>query len=267
MNRQSEVSPAQAYHDFLGPAIFRPWAAVLLAIAAPREGERVLDLACGTGIVAEEAAPSVGPQGRVIGVDSNPDMLAVARQNGRGSVDYVEASADELPFPDGSFDLVVCQQGLQFFKQKEQAIREMRRTLAAGGRAVVAVWQGLDQHPVFRAIFEAEARQLGAEVERLARPFSFGSGDALRTLLRGGGFQSVELTVETRDVTFNDPDRFLRMSVLAGAAVIPELAEADDQQREEILTGVAREAEPIIDRYRTGVGLTFPMTANLAQAR
>jgi ubiquinone/menaquinone biosynthesis C-methylase UbiE len=107
---------AEIYEEYLVPAIFEPWARNLLDRAAPRPGERVLDVACGSGIVARLAAEQVGAAGTVVGVDINPGMIAVARKNaGAAGVEWKEGNATALPLPDGSFDLVTCQQGLQFF--------------------------------------------------------------------------------------------------------------------------------------------------------
>jgi ubiquinone/menaquinone biosynthesis C-methylase UbiE len=116
------------------PAVFGVWAPILVDLARHRPGERVRDVACGTGIVARIAAARVGPTGSVIGVDLNPGMLSVARSvvstdaRSGGQLHWQEASADKLPFPDGSFDVVYCQLGLQFFADRAAALREMRRS-------------------------------------------------------------------------------------------------------------------------------------------
>src|SRR5262245_65586750 len=129
------------------PALFAPWASHLIRIADPKPGERVLDAGCGTGIVARQVAARVGAKGSVTGLDLSPHMLAVARETaareGR-TVEWREGQAEKLPFPVGSFDLVLCQFALMFFADRAAALAEMRRVLSAGGRAAVSVWQGLD---------------------------------------------------------------------------------------------------------------------------
>ena len=121
-------SAPEVYERELVPAVFGVWAPILVELAQPRPGERVVDVACGTGIVARIAATSVGPTGAVVGVDLNPGMLSVARSVvPTGSIQWQEASADKLPFPDGSFNVVYCQLGLQFFADRAAALREMRR--------------------------------------------------------------------------------------------------------------------------------------------
>lgn len=127
----------ELYERYLVPAITAVWAADLVERAAPRSGERVLDVACGTGIVARRAAERVGNHGRVVGLDLNSGMLAVARslssQDASG-IEWREGSALAMPLPDAAFDLVLCQLELQFFPDRPLALREMRRALVPGGR-------------------------------------------------------------------------------------------------------------------------------------
>src|SRR4051794_20618023 len=121
-------SAAEIYEEYLVPAIFGPWASLVVDLAPPCLGDRVLDAACGTGIVARAAATRVGPTGAVIGVDLNAAMLAIARSMaiGHKAVDWVEGSVDNLNFPGESFDIVYCQLGLQYFPDRVAALREMR---------------------------------------------------------------------------------------------------------------------------------------------
>src|SRR5712664_1454339 len=110
-------SGPEIYERHMVPAIFGPWAVDLVKLAALIPGERVLDVACGTGIVARLAAERVGPMGRVIGLDLNAGMLTVARSASAGTenIEWREGNATALPFADKTFELVLCQQGLQFF--------------------------------------------------------------------------------------------------------------------------------------------------------
>src|SRR5690349_10875761 len=128
-------SAPEVYERELVPAVFGAWAPILVDLARPRLGERVVDIACGTGIIARVAAVKVGPTGAVAGIDLNPGMLAVARSlkttNDAASVQWHEASADRLPLSDGSFDIAYCQLGLQFFADRPAALREMRRVLSS----------------------------------------------------------------------------------------------------------------------------------------
>ncbi len=139
-------NPAEVYESFFVPAMFAPLATLVLDRVSPRPGERVLDVACGTGIVARRAARLVGDGGRVVGVDPSPAMLAVARSAAVSedvSVEWQEGTAEALPFPDASFDLAFCQMGLQFFPDKQAGLTELHRVLVPGGRTAVSVLLGL----------------------------------------------------------------------------------------------------------------------------
>src|SRR5688572_17718823 len=145
------LAPAEAYEDFVVHWQFRSWTAVLLAEAGLRPRERVLDLAAGTGIVAREAAPIVGEGGRVVALDMSPAMLAVGQRlpaPAGAAIEWLESDATRLPLPDATFDVVLCQQGLQYFPDRPSSVGEIKRVLTPGGRSVLAVWRSLEHHPV-----------------------------------------------------------------------------------------------------------------------
>jgi SAM-dependent methyltransferase len=268
MHQQEQASnPAEMYQQYFVPAIFDPWAPVLLQYAAPVPGEAVLDVAAGTGALTRAVAPLLGPTGRVVAVDISPPMLAVARALPApegAPVAWVEASADALP--GGGYDLVLCQQGLQFFPDRDGATRQMRRVLGNGGRVALAVWQQLDRQPVYQALCEADARYLGVPIDDVATPFSLGDADELHRLLDSAGFRDVTIGAETRAVTFPAPSRFVELTALAAAAVMPELAELDDVARGKMVQAIERETAPVLRRYTVGDAVRFPMHAHIAVA-
>ena len=271
--QQQTLTPAEAYEQYFGPAIFRPLAEVLVEQAAPCAGERVLDLACGTGIVARRVAPIIGRAGRVVGVDLNPGMIDVARAQPAPDgppIEWRQGDAVALDLPDGTFDLVLCQQGLQFVPDRPAAVREARRVLVDGGRLVVAAWHGLEQHPLYAALTEAELPHLtalGAAVTRaeLVAPFSFGDADELGALLTEAGFAEVEVVSRSIEARFATPDRFVERMEFAYAAVIPQFAE-DPAAFASYLDAINRETSAIVERYRDGDWLVVPMHTNLAVA-
>jgi ubiquinone/menaquinone biosynthesis C-methylase UbiE len=198
-------NPAETYEREMVPVLFEPWAAALLDHARLADGERILDIACGTGIVARRAARRLAKRGQVSGVDLNPNMIAVARAaaDREGvTIDWREGNAESLPFGDGEFDLVLCQQGLQFVSERPRAVAEMHRVLDRGGRTAIALWRGLDHHPLFAAMNEVITRHLG--MPALAMPFSFGEPAAVRALLENAGFRDVAL--EERSMTARYPN-------------------------------------------------------------
>jgi ubiquinone/menaquinone biosynthesis C-methylase UbiE len=266
--QEQRKNPAEVYESFLVPSLFTPWARLLVERAAPQPGERVLDVACGTGIVPRHVAPLVGRSGRVVGFDVSPDMLEVASTipvHG-ADVEWVQGNACELDFPAGSFDLVLCHQGLQFFPERLAAARCMHRVLAEGGRAVVAVWQSLDRHELYEALFSAEARHLKLPVEQVATPFSLADEGELRQIFEEAGFSDVTIDAASLEVTFPSAERWVEMTVRAGAAVIPELAH-DGEALDDLLETVQRESREVVDRHRQGEGLAFPMYSHIAVAR
>src|SRR2546423_849388 len=141
-----------------------PWAPGLVAVAALQPGERVLDVACGTGVVTRIAAPAVGSKGQVTGLDINAGMLAVARSlppPSGASISWVEGNAVAMDFPDASFEVILCQQGLQFFPDQSRALREMHRVLVPGGRVALSVWKS--DGPYHNAVAEALEHHVGIE--------------------------------------------------------------------------------------------------------
>jgi SAM-dependent methyltransferase len=182
-----QLAGARAYDDLFVPALVGVWAPVVADAAGIVPGDRVLDVACGTGVVAREAARRAGPDGRVAGVDPNAGMLAVARARG-GPVDYREGRAEALPFPDASFDAVVCQFGLMFVADRPAAVAEMRRVLRPGGRLAVAVWASIEAIPAFAAELALFERLAGpAAADALRAPFVLGDAGRLTALFDAPG--------------------------------------------------------------------------------
>jgi ubiquinone/menaquinone biosynthesis C-methylase UbiE len=155
------------YERYFVPTIGAAWAAALLEVAGLRSGERVLDVACGTGIVTRRASELVGPDGFVAGLDVNPAMLAVARSVSPTSIEWHESSAESIPCPDASFDVVTCSLGLQFVPDRSAAMREIRRVLADGGRVAIGTVGAIP--PVFEILAQALARHVKPEVAAFVR--------------------------------------------------------------------------------------------------
>ena len=200
----------EIYAEHLVPAVFAPWAPVLLDAAAVGIGHTVLDVACGTGVVAAAAAERVGPSGAVTGVDINPGMIAVAART--QGVRWARADAARLPFPDGGFDRVLCQAGLQFVPDRLGALREMRRVLRPGGRVALLVWRALHHSPGFAALADALQTVVGPEAAAVMRaPFVFGDDPRpLVTLLDSAGFGDVDVQARAVTVRFASVEAFVR---------------------------------------------------------
>jgi SAM-dependent methyltransferase len=184
---QEQIAAAWAYEDLFVPALFRQWAPLLAKAADVGPGKRVLDVACGTGILARELAEQVGASGSVAGLDLMPGMLEVAKQIAP-SIKWKQGAAENLPFPNQSFDVVVSQFGLMFFPDRTLALREMLRVLTPGGHLAVAVWDSLDGIPAIAeevAILERIAGRAAADA--LRAPFTLGNKAELEQLAHAAG--------------------------------------------------------------------------------
>ena len=203
-------TPAENYQRYFVPSIGRPVADDLIGIAGLEPGQRVLDVACGTGVVTRLAAERVGTAGAVAGLDANPGMLAVARSHAPpgAAIDWHEASAEAMPLPDEAFDVVLCQMGLQFIPDKLAALQEMRRVLDAGGRAFVTV-PG-PRPPVFAIMTDALARHLGPQAASFTDlVFSMHDADELAGLMRSAGFRDVDVQARRKTLRLPPPADFL----------------------------------------------------------
>lgn len=234
------TNPAEGYESYMVPTLFGPWAKRLIEKADPKRGERVLDVGCGTGIVARQVASRLGPSSAVTGLDSSPNMLAVARSAATReglTVDWREGSAEQLPFPEGSFDLVLCQFALMFFAEKGAALAEMRRVVSKSGRVLVSVWQGLDRHPFYQALHHVIQQRLG--MSALQDIFSLGGADELRGLAQTAGFTRIEVEPMSMTAHFPNPDGFLAGEIEVDTAAIPSMQHLDAQARQAIVTAVS----------------------------
>ncbi len=182
---------AEFYERFFVPALFGDWATLTVAAGDISAGERVLDVACGTGVVARSARQRTD---YVTGVDLNDDMLSLARKKDP-SITWQKGNAQDLPFEDNSFDIVFCQFALMFFPEKAGALEEMKRV---GGRVVVAVWEELDKTPGYREFVELLREEFGEEAAQiLTSPFILGDIMELRSLFERAGLAPEIQTVET----------------------------------------------------------------------
>jgi ubiquinone/menaquinone biosynthesis C-methylase UbiE len=187
---QVSQSAADVYETFFVPALFHEWAPRVADAAGLAPGQAVLDVACGTGVLAREAQRRVAPRGPVSGLDRNEGMIAVARRAAPG-IAWRVGRAEAMPYADGTFDAVACQFGLMFFEDRVAALKEMRRVLRPGGRIAVAVWAALDNTPGYAAMTGLLQRLFGDRVAgELRAPFVLGEPGRLASLFAEAGIDA-----------------------------------------------------------------------------
>jgi SAM-dependent methyltransferase len=231
----ASTSAMSFYDEIMVPRWFDPWARLLLDTVSPERGQTVLDVACGPGTVTRLAAQRVGPTGSVTGCDLSPAMLELARSksfiDGSAPIEYLERPADALGVPDDVFDLVTCQQGLQFFPDRGAALAEMRRVLRPGGKIGIAVWCSIEECPPFLALANALSEVLGTDVADTYRggPWGLADSASLAQLANDSGFTNVEVRKYELPIVFEGgPGQLLltlRATSVAGA--LAKLSEAD----------------------------------------
>lgn len=266
---QLEGNAAELYQRYLLPGITTKWAEDLVHRAQLRAGEDVLDVACGTGVVARLAASEVAP-GRVTGLDLNPAMLAVARDasSGGAPVTWIEGSALELPFPSGRFDAVLCQLGLQFFPDQPRALHEMRRIVRVPGRVALSVYSAIERTPGAHAFVRALDEVLGPEASRIKRgEHSFTSPAQLEKLLRDADFGTVDVQAVVQTIVFPSVLDYVRFQLLATPMAVL-LKGKIDSERQAIIALVAAKTATFSTPSMLDAGrFTFPQEAYVGIAR
>jgi ubiquinone/menaquinone biosynthesis C-methylase UbiE len=261
---QLQGNAAERYERWLVPFISGPWVPALLDLVELRPGERVLDVACGTGVVSRLAARRVAPSGTVMGLDLNEGMLSVAGRLPLPpglTIEWRQGSALALPFPDHAFDVVVCQHGLMFFPDRLKALSEMRRVLTHGGRVAISVWTG--PSPYFTAQREALARYVSAEAASTsAVAFSLGDAVELSGLLTGAGFRDVVVHLVPLTLRLPTPEEF----VLRHLSALPP-AELIAAASEDTRAGLVAHIKDATRAYVDGYGLAVPQEVNVAIGR
>jgi len=260
------TDPAEIYDSWFVPVLFAPVAEQMVARTALPPGARLLDIACGTGIVARTAAARLQGQGHVTGLDLNPAMLRVARRRSDAAglaVDWVQGDALALPFPDASFDLVFCQQGIQFFPDRARAVAEMHRVLVPGGEVAVACWRGLARNPFFAHLAQVVQQEVGSDA--LAMPFALDDPLELAGLLQHASFQDVSVEPIAFTAVYTEPERFVEMQMAASVAGIRALQGMSQDELASVIEAIrSGMAEPVREATVDGQ-LLVPVQGMLAR--
>jgi ubiquinone/menaquinone biosynthesis C-methylase UbiE len=262
---QLEGDSAELYEHYLVPPVTLPWAVDLVERVGVETGERVLDVACGTGAVARVAAERVGDGGRVVGVDVNGAMLWVARAR-LPELEWREGSVLALPFADGEFDVAFCQLGLQFFPDRLVALREMRRVLTPGARFGASVYSSIERNPAAEALSDALDRHVG-EGASLAKRHEHSLADRaeLAGLLATAGFAGVRVETISREVRFASAEEWVRIQ-FAATPLAALLEGREPSERERLVGLVGADVGQRLTQFLQDGGLAFPQEVHVALA-
>lgn len=256
---QVSTDAAEVYESCFVPAIFGAWAGPVAEAAGIRTGNKVLDVGCGTGVLAREALRLVGQDGEVVGLDLNAGMLAVAARTEPG-IEWRQGDAASLPFEDGVFDVVVSQFALMYFPDRVASLREMWRTLAPRGRLAVAVWAPIGHARGFQILADVAGRQCGRKAaDLLVAPFVLGDRAELATLLVDSGIPDANIALHDGSIRFPSVREFIRIEV-KGSPLADMLS--DDE-----MEALAVESERALAEFVVPSGeIIMPMGAHIVTA-
>jgi ubiquinone/menaquinone biosynthesis C-methylase UbiE len=262
-------SAAELYERYLVPVITSVWATDLVQRAALQAGERILDAACGTGIVARLAAERVGEQGAMLGLDLNPGMLAIARSlppPSGASITWHEASVLAMPFSDATFDVILCQLGLQFFPDRPQALREMRRVLVPGGRLLLSVFGPIERNPATHALAGALERHLGVDAAAIKRAeHRLADTQELGDLAAAAGFADVRIDTVTHEVHFPSVREYVRIQ-LAATPLATLMGERPPDQQAKLVDTLVTDVGVALQSHLRDGELVFPQESHILAA-
>ncbi|MGY1711587.1 class I SAM-dependent methyltransferase [Geodermatophilus sp. SYSU D00758] len=257
---QISLETAETYEAAFVPSLFAHLAPHLLDAAEVAAGDRVIDVACGTGIVARTAAERTGPTGRVVGLDLNAAMLTVARRI-RPDLDWRQGDAVAVPFPDGSFDVALCQSGLMFVPDPAAAVGELARLVRPGGRVAAQVWSSLDRQTAIQPLADAVARNAGRDaVDLISTYFRLGDREQFTGWFSQAGLRVTDVRTVPVAVRAPSVDDYITTEVESTPLIDRISADVYRRIREEARTGLVGHCSP-------SGALVLPLEAYIVAAR
>ena len=256
------IDAGRGYEKLFVPALFEPWTKHLIEGAHIREGAHVLDIACGTGVLARAALASTGVNGRVVGADPAPGMLAAAMEI-EPDIDWLLCGAETLQVDDESFDCVISQFGMMFFQDRQKSADEMFRAMKPGGSLAIAVWRSLEHNPAYSDIISVLEKQVGmAAADALRLPYSLGDASKVTAVLEGSGFSDITVEAKTESATFRGSRQMVEAE-LRGWLPLFDIFLSEDE-----IEGVLIESDKTLGKYTGASGeATFPTSAHIFSAR
>ena len=250
-------SPA-AYEEYLVPGFFKPWAETLVQLSSPAPGSTILDVACGTGIVARTAASEVGSDALVTGLDINPQMLNKAAEMADEEgleIEWKQGDAGQLPFEDNRFDHLYCQQAVQFFPEPQQVLKEMQKVLKPGGDLALNILRSIQHNPAYKILADELEEHAGATAGTMMRsPFPDWNQKTIRTMVAEAGFGDIQIHLDIITMRYPSPEEFLRREA-ASSPLAGEIESMDPEKRKKLVDDLNRTLEVYTDNR----GVVFPM--------
>ncbi len=256
----------EAYEKFIIPAFCGIWAQDIVERAGLRAGDRILDIGCGTGIVSRYAYKSLGESGHITGVDVNGVMIKKAIEICPPKdipIEWMQGNVETLPFFDAEFNVVLCQQGLQYFPDQSRALKEINRVLAFEGRLVFSVWRSIKYFPFYSALYQALEQYVSTEAaSMLASAFTLGDSKMLRELFESAGFKNINICLTIKQMRYSPVEDFL----IGGFAASPfanDILALQKSKRKEMFQTIQNSISDYIDDH----GLAAPMECYVISAR
>jgi len=256
------IAAGRDYEAQFVPALFEIWTRHLVDGAGLTEGSHVLDVACGTGVLARSALARVGASGRVVGADPAPGMLAAANEI-EPAIEWILCSAEALDVKDETFDFVISQFGMMFFEDRKKSAAEMFRALRPGGSLAIAVWRSVEHNPAYADIISLLDEQVGtAAADAVRLPFSLGDSDEVAAALEHASFDTITVSAITETARFPSPQKMVEAE-LRGWLPLFDIFLSEDEISEVLI-----ESARTLGKYTSLAGeAVFPASANLYLAR
>ena len=251
------------YEDQKVKSMFEPLARVTVKAIPITSDDRILDVACGTGIVLRTVHKNVVPATPMTGIDINASMIAMAKnctQQHAEDFDWHVAYVETLPFENSSFTLLFCQQGIQYFPDQKKVLQELRRVEADGGRVVLSVWGGASDF--FQAMAKSVTKHVDQETgDKYLAPFNYRDVDALPQMLVDAGFRDVDVKPMLVDRTMSEIAQNISKEIL-GHPSGPKVLQAG----ENVVEAISSEVIAACADYRKGDDMIVPQRATLFTA-
>jgi len=251
-----------AYEKYIVPAYTGAWAKEIVNRACLREGEKVLDVACGTGLVARTASKKQNNTDLIYGVDVNEVMINKAQEIEK-NINWDQRDVIDMPFEDNYFDVILCQQGLQYFPDTSLALKEMKRVLIENGRILLSVWRPIKYSPFYKSLCKILEKYVNAKAaSMLSGAFSFGDYKSLKTLFSNAGFRKININIVIKQISYSPFEEFVMGGIMA-SPFFKDIQRMQKPEREEMLLEIYKSNQDYID----DAGLVTPLESYIVSVK